>query len=239
MSKVVIGIHGLGNKPSKEILENWWLLSMKEGLKSIGKKQQISRFELIYWADFFYPLPLDERIGEIDDPAYLDEPYRVAPVLLRPETSKVRLKILDFLGDKVNQIFLSPDFSLKYSSLFDSITEKYFHELNDYFNGKKDGSEEDVRREIVRRVSDILEKYHDDEIFLVAHSMGSIIALDVLSYFKLKSRVQVLATIGSPLGMPNVVSKLVAIQRGINPENISMQTPPLVEKSWYNFSDPE
>ncbi|HOP04951.1 MAG TPA: hypothetical protein PLE67_10790 [Tenuifilaceae bacterium] len=239
MGKVVIGIHGLENKPSKEILESWWLLSMKEGLKGIGKKQRIPRFELVYWADYFYSSPLDERIGDKDDPLFLDEPYRIAPVSLRPETSNIRIKILDFLGEKVNKFLLSPDFSLKYSSLLDSITEKYFHELSEYFNGEQAGSEKNVRERIVSRLAEVLRRYDGHEIFLVAHSMGSVIAFDTLSLQEFDVRVKVLATIGSPLGMPNVISKLAGIQRTSGVENVSMKTPPSVEKCWYNFSDPD
>lgn len=49
MPKVVIGIHGLGNKPPKVVLQRWWLEAMYEGLKRINKRQVIPRFELVYW----------------------------------------------------------------------------------------------------------------------------------------------------------------------------------------------
>ena len=35
MAKVIIGIHGLGNKPPKDILEKWWKLSIEEGFKKM------------------------------------------------------------------------------------------------------------------------------------------------------------------------------------------------------------
>jgi len=32
-SKIIIGIHGLGNKPPKTILEKWWRQAIEDGLK--------------------------------------------------------------------------------------------------------------------------------------------------------------------------------------------------------------
>ena len=37
MSKIIIGIHGLGNKSRKALLEEWWKASIEEGLINIGK----------------------------------------------------------------------------------------------------------------------------------------------------------------------------------------------------------
>jgi len=34
MANIIIGIHGLGNKPPKPLLEHWWKLAMIEGLKT-------------------------------------------------------------------------------------------------------------------------------------------------------------------------------------------------------------
>jgi len=33
MDKIIIGIHGIGNKPPEDILRNWWLDSILEGAK--------------------------------------------------------------------------------------------------------------------------------------------------------------------------------------------------------------
>ncbi len=33
MKKIIIGIHGIGNKPPAKILRKWWLNSIYEGLK--------------------------------------------------------------------------------------------------------------------------------------------------------------------------------------------------------------
>jgi len=37
MAKIIIGIHGLGNKPPKNILNAGWKASMFEGIKRIRK----------------------------------------------------------------------------------------------------------------------------------------------------------------------------------------------------------
>jgi len=75
MAKVIIGIHGLGNKPPKETLERWWMNSMQEGLIKLGKPLELPKFEMVHWADVLYKNPLDEKILEKDHLLFLDEKY--------------------------------------------------------------------------------------------------------------------------------------------------------------------
>jgi hypothetical protein len=242
MAKVIIGIHGLSNKPAKDVLEKWWSLSMKEGLKAIGKQQSIPKFEMAYWADLFYENPLDENIGDNNDPRYLDEPYRVSPKSLVSKVSSTRLKVMDFIGEKINDLFLNPDFSLKYTYITDVIVDKYFHELGAYFKSANHGNEKidnDVRSIIAKRVTETIKKYEGYDIFLVCHSMGSIIAFDLLSFEIPNAKIKTLATIGSPLGMPNVKSQIAELQRKHGFSSVTMKTPPSVVKNWVNFSDAE
>ena len=37
MARVIIGVHGLGNKPDKDTLYEWWRLSMMEGIHNFPK----------------------------------------------------------------------------------------------------------------------------------------------------------------------------------------------------------
>jgi hypothetical protein len=48
MSKIIIGIHGLGNKPPKTILTEWWGKSILEGLKKYNFHIPDFEFELVY-----------------------------------------------------------------------------------------------------------------------------------------------------------------------------------------------
>jgi hypothetical protein len=65
--KIIIGVHGLGNKPSKELLETWWKWAIMEGLRIVGKPRFDINFELVYWADIQYPNPLNPNITDEDD----------------------------------------------------------------------------------------------------------------------------------------------------------------------------
>ena len=56
MTKIIIGIHGLSNKPEKSQLKEWWKAAMLEGLeKNAGISLSELPFESIYWADVTYP----------------------------------------------------------------------------------------------------------------------------------------------------------------------------------------
>jgi len=59
MSRFILGIHGLRNKPPQALLNEWWQLALREGLERIGHPRINIPFELVYWADLLYPEPLD------------------------------------------------------------------------------------------------------------------------------------------------------------------------------------
>ena len=77
-------------------------------------------------------------------------------------------------------------------------------------------------------------------IMLVAHSMGSIIAYDVLTLLGQSDpgfEVDHFVTIGSPLGLPHVRNKIVQefTHRGDKEDRV--RTPTVVKNRWVNFAD--
>ena len=59
MSKVIVGIHGLANKPEKEVLEDWWRKALDEGLeKNCGVVGAQYDYVMVYWADLLYKHPI-------------------------------------------------------------------------------------------------------------------------------------------------------------------------------------
>ena len=242
MSKVVIGIHGLGNKPPKRTLEEWWLKSMLEGLERINKNLLTFNFELIYWADILNENPLDETIIDTDDPYYLEEKYSPAPKNFNPKSHPVRKKILGFLEKQIDKIFLNNDLSINYSFISDIIIHKYFKELEIYYteecydiNNVKCAAKDLIRN----RAIEVINKYKNDDIMFIAHSMGSIVAYDVLSFSLPDIKIDTFVTMGSPLGLPIIMSKIAA-EQNMKQNNIEkLETPPGVKRNWYNFSDLE
>lgn len=240
MANVIIGIHGLGNKPSKQTLENWWLNSIQEGLVSNNFKSELPKFELVYWADIMYDNPLDEAITDVEHPLYIDEKYLLAPKYFMAEDHSMRKKIVDFLNRQLNRIFLNNDFSLNYSYITDIIVSKYFKDLEIYYTENCiDQSDKNCKaKDLIKgRLLAMLEKYKDDDIMLISHSMGSIIAFDVLNFDASHIPIKTFVTMGSPLGLPVVISKIAAeAKRRLNGDN-HMVTPPSVTKNWFNFAD--
>jgi hypothetical protein len=65
--------------------------------------------------------------------------------------------------------------------------------------------------------------------------MGTIITYEVLNFSVPKIKVNNFITMGSPLGLPFVVSKIAAEQKLKKIKLLC--TPPTVTKHWFNFSD--
>ncbi len=240
MGKVIIGIHGLGNKPPKDILEKWWLTAMEEGLRKQNKATDFPKFELVYWADLLYDKPMDENITDKDDPYFLDEKYLPGLPDFKPEENSLRQKVLDFIEEQLDKLFLNKDLTVNYSGITDMIIHRYFKDLETYYQEKclDENDEKCLVRKLIReRLANTIKKYQGNDIMLISHSMGTIIAYDVLTFLVPDIDIHTFITIGSPLGFPVVQGKIAAEWHSKRLVPPKLKTPPGVKKHWYNLAD--
>ncbi len=240
MAKIIVAIHGLRNKPPKKLLEKWGLLSIEEGFRNMGWEVKLPKFELVYWADILYDKPLLPDIKDSKNPYFLDEVYTPNPVAVFEEKNISRQKIVHrFIKNFIYKLFLKKDYQLKYPFLSKGFIHNNFRELEVYFTENcEDNYINDciLKKRINLRLIEILKKYADDQIFLIAHSMGSIIAFDVLSFILKDIKIHTLVTLGAPLGAPFVVARIAKYSKK-HFNQVKLQTPEAVSRNWYNFSD--
>ncbi len=240
MAKIIIGIHGLGNKPPGRLLETWWRCAILDGLRAIDRTRLRIHFELVYWADIFNPQPLDPRITDAAHPLFVDEPYPSDGIPPSDKGNTLGRKIWDYSEKQLDRLLLNDDLSLNFSSITDRLIQRYFGSLEAYYTtvlqvpGKGPVPAKLMIRE---RLSSILHKHQENDILLLAHSMGSIIAYDVLSRSTTDVDIDTLVTLGSPLGIPVVVGKIFSEQKGLKAEITSVRAPDCILRHWYNFSD--
>lgn len=183
---------------------------------------------------------MDENILEPNHPAYIREKYAPGAKDFVPVSYNYRLKILDYIEKQLDKLFLNKDLSINYSGLTDAFLRRYFRDLEIYYtNSCPDDC--DVRskaRHLIRqRLADTLKRHRYDQIFLIGHSMGTIVAYDVLSFLSPVEDVHTLATLGSPLGFPVIQGKIAAEWYSRNQVTASLTTPECVSRHWYNFAD--
>ncbi len=240
MDKVIIGIHGLANKPEQSKLEEWWINSIKEGLANIDVESQFD-FKMVYWAKYLYKYPLhDDKDYSFDD-LFNTEPYQAA------EEGEIK-EYYDGFFDEVrargrNIVGNSMDFLKDYtgiSSLANWALGKYLKDLAFYYSDTQQLKDKEGDTALARIVlQNILKKELEacagKKIMVIAHSMGSIIAYDVLQKIhadKPDFSISDFITIGSPLGLPHVISMIKCISG-----NIKVVTPEAVKGRWMNFAD--
>lgn len=235
---VVIGIHGLGNKPSKDQLTKWWKLAVIEGMLKYSSRIPLFNFEMAYWADYIYPRPLSLQIQDPTSALFLGEPYLPGnPEIIKPE-GYFGNEIVDFLRKKIDEIILSDEFLKSAPSIAEKIIHKFFLEIEIYFSSESIYKVKFAAKEVIRtRLADLLYKNRNKRILLVAHSMGSLIAYDVLSLVAKDVEIDTLITIGSPLGIPYIVSKMKQERVSENGKELKMLTPENIKNGWFNFSD--
>lgn len=221
MSHIVIGIHGLSNKPEASVLEQWWREAMLEGLKkNKGIQRPSLNFTSVYWADVMYDKP------EIQPPGHADS-YKPA------EEGKIKRydeNWIDALREKARD--LGGDILDTFKGAFgidktaDLVLRKRLSDLSRYYQ------EPAIREELRRRLKDEISNHPNKKILLIAHSMGSIIAYDVLRALGKENpqlAIEHFLTIGSPLGLPHVKLKIME-------ERAPVRTPTIV-KRWSNLAD--
>ena len=220
MSYIIIGVHGLSNKPPKEQHAAGWVAAIKEGLERNCRLGPIDiNYEPVHWASINYPNPLDPDL----------EPYIPTPKDQPIEKyrdgwkSKIRAYASDVPGDIIqrgNEWFGR-------GPIADLVLRKKLDDLGLYWKSKPN------RDTLRRHVKEAVERHQSKRITLVAHSMGSIIAYDALRELgqgDTDLRVDNFITIGSPLGLPTVAAN-------INTEWTLLRTPSIV-KRWINLADP-
>lgn len=238
--KIIIGVHGLGNKPSRRLLKKWWKNAIREGLKRIDQPRRFFKFELAYWAHYFYEKPQKPGVEDSDDPRYIRNPYVQAEPSADPKQKPGwwKMRSLNLLERLLDSVFLADRPVLNLDFISDFIIRTKFKDLDIYYNKVADGDgdtsvKEQVRDELAR----LLRKHRHRDILLIAHSMGSIVAYEVLTQHVPDVRIHTFVTLGSPLGLPVIMKKILDEQtRGGKTSRIA-STPENIERAWYNFAD--
>jgi hypothetical protein len=240
MSKIILGIHGLGNKPPKRLLERWWKNSLREGLRAINHPRRFFQFKLVYWAHCLHPKPLDPAVRDKKNSLYLSNPYIPARTVVQKRPTKLRKKVLDYIRRQLDKIMINEDLSINYTAVTDLIIRRYFQDLDIYYTKQCLDRKQCTRpaKEVIREeLARMLRKYRSRDILLIGHSMGSIIAYDVLTHSAPDVQIHTLVTMGSPLGLPPVMIKILAEQRKKPQKHLRGRTPENIIKAWHNFSD--
>jgi len=239
LSKIVLGIHGIGNKPPKELLAKWWKKALLEGLRKNDHSVKDFNFELVYWADILHKTPLDPNETNSESPLYITEPYNPEDGKTNREGLSFRRRALEYLEKYSEKILVNGVLSLNIPSLTDLFIHRHLRDLEEYYSESitlVKNKNSLVRQVIIERLVEVLKNHRKKKIFLIAHSMGSIIVYDALRHFSSDISVEILVTIGSPLGQRYVVDK---IKSESSKNYNSLVIPDNIVRCWYNFADEE
>lgn len=242
MKKIIIAIHGLGNKPAPAVLEDWWLKSIQEGLTSIDKRRVKIPFRLVYWADVLHQVPLDHKSTDPEDPLFVVDPYRPGSPEVVEKKPHLKTKLLKYLDEQLDKIVLNEDLRDYLAGVTDRFIHRYFADLETYYSDhcvSVSDPQCSANQNIKQRLLKVLRQYQKYDIFLIAHSMGSIVAFDVLSEYSDQLKIHTFATIGSPLGISVIMGRKFAEQKLTQPDLTRPVAPDCIWPSWYNFADPE
>ena len=252
MSKIIIGIHGLSNKPEAAVLQQYWHKALVEGLNNAGHHDDV-HFESVYWAKYLYKTPLHDDDNFDFDSLFNEEPYvpAEAGALREYEDSwkdSLRSSALSIVGESVDAM----KEHLGMDRLADWVLEKWLKDLAFYYDENRmlidaDGNSGSARVVLQNVLRNVLRAHKDKEIMLIAHSMGSIIAYDVLRDIGRSDApedsgltVPHFVTIGSPLGLPHVKGKIIEEREYSGVKDAErVRTPTIVTGGWLNFSDPK
>lgn len=240
MKKVIIAIHGLGNKPPADVLREGWLKAIHEGLTRIGRSREEIPLEMVYWADISYREPLNPAEKDPEALLFLKAPYvpGVAGAVSKPRRGK--LALLKFVERHLDRLFLRSNLEETFPAVSTKMMERYFVDLDAYYTDEcRSLKNEDcsVKYATHERLRETLERYAGYEIMLLTHSMGSIIAFDTLSNPDNTSEINTLVTMGSPLGLPPIVARNFQYQQALSPTLRKPMAPDAVWPHWYNLSD--
>ncbi|HIF9174748.1 TPA: hypothetical protein ACX6PS_003462 [Photobacterium damselae] len=230
MRKRYIAIHGRSNKPPAHILEDSWLRAINDSRRH-GNQPLInkSQFSMAYYADVFYQQPL-----YFDPEPYLpDIPTNHSPIPLAVDEDHLS-EMMEQNKWRLDNLFFEPLLSefgvyraLNYLSK--PLLRYWLTDVYRYFHDPAFALE--IEKPLIR----LLQQYRHRSITLISHSLGTVIAYNVLQKLAAQRTTQDITidkwiTLGSPLGLASVKAQLKRNLLGSLsvPENVS---------AWHNYSD--
>ena len=124
-----------------------------------------------------------------------------------------------------------------FHTLTESAMKKRFREMELYYSPDAAGKTAVTAQEDLRLIlAETLSRNRRHRIVLIAHSMGSLIACDVL--YSLDFSIDTFITIGSPLGIPMFLEKMKKERRGAVVSNRKIRAPESISGQWLNLFDP-
>lgn len=199
MRKIVV-IHGLSWKPPKDTLTRRFARHLEEG---VGHELPPGSLSVAYWADLVDRETTDPANDEYTEPHGRFRPLANREELVARARGFLRSFGVDALGQLVGRFIERPDsdeeaaLSALTGQALDAVSRPLYAsllgEIHRYLNGGARGAVKDSLDEELRSVP------AGGKTCLIAHSMGSMIAADVLA--SSDHRVDLFLTIGSPLGI--------------------------------------
>jgi len=218
-------IHGLANKPPKDILLEQWLgyLAGSDGSGLDLKAAGVS-CNMVYWADVLYkePEPVDSPGEEIPADAAAGDDRDPGPDLsweatLPPEERQLIDTMRASLEERAKEI-RTEEASLSASEraiplpkfmerrLMEWLLRDAHHYLYDSVSEPRPGERFRVQKELRDRFVEKVEEGNQvsGPHVVISHSMGTMIAYDCLNRVAETPKVDALITLGSPLGLSEV-----------------------------------
>ena len=235
MANILIGIHGLANKPPKDTLSEWWEAAIREGLsKNCDLEDADFQYEMVFWADLVHD-PLQAAEGH-------RQPYTKAPPgPLREHVDSWRDGLRGRLQAAIGSFIDRTRRFLPIGLIVNPILRNKLHDLDYHYERSRKIKDRNGRLEVARKV--LMEElmktvvnHRGDRVMLIAHSMGSIIAYDVLRDLGQEDdsfEVLDFVTIGSPLGLSTVKANIRKERSG----DAGVSTPEVVRRRWANYAD--
>ena len=218
--RLILYIHGIGDQPSTDVLKRDWDLAL------FGREMG-SLTRMVYWSDILHdtrrtrtvdraPSDRGVDVDSLLEQAGVDADNGKAQILAQ---TMLRTMGVEFVGPR-KKVLPLPAFLRK--PIARAFLEALIKDTAAYFFLP------DKRQQIQKRLRDALAAT-SDSVVIVAHSQGTVVALEVLATLASRTPVAVehLITIGSPLGIREVqdfLSCKLEIPRGL--------------KAWHNFADP-
>lgn len=204
---LVVGIHGFAPKPAAPVLRDYWHSSLCEGLRrNAGLELTELDFEMVYWADLLHDSPKDP------DP----EPYHPAPGF-GPLPTYCEDWLDEMIVDIVGRCESMLDQAMKLMGFHQRTAELLKRICDDI---ERYIQEPELPRAIRQRLHEKLLAHRGRPIVLIAHSVGSVIAYEVLRELEALDEldagsgdpnepwIRAFYTMGSPLGFPYITHQL-------------------------------